>query len=541
MIKKPKLHLVGIFHTQHTAAYSHCAFTGKALRFPKMMQQYGYDVFEYSNEGSEGKANQHFIMLNKNEYNSLYGHRDKTCFYGDDATIGSLGHQMFEGRLIDAIKNNIEPEDIICHPFGHAHQQLMIEFPFNQHVETGIGYPTLMPDSFKIFESYAWMHYHQGKENRNGKNYEWVVPNYYDLDDWEVNLEPEKYLAFLGRITSLKGLDTIKAIADYSPYPIILHGQGNPDPWSHPNIQYRGPIHGKKRSEFLSKATALLAPSVFTEPFCGMTVEAMLCGTPVISVDYGAMTETVKEGMGYRCHTLQDWLDAIDNVKNLDRQWIADQSRKHYSLESCGKKYDKIFMQLNDLHRQGWYEVNCVNFYHIEIEEKPFANRLAEWCVNHLEFKTVFDVGCGPGIYVDSFEAKGFECLGIDIDLRIKKQSNLIQEDLFVFNHSADLVLCLEVAEHIESSKSSLIVEKINSFLNPGGYLIWSAAHPGQGGSGHINCQPKEFWKHLLMDQELIHCLEFENNMIQFLKKGYHMGWFIQNAMVFQKKRCTDK
>jgi hypothetical protein len=22
------LHLIGIFHTQHTAAYSHCAFTG---------------------------------------------------------------------------------------------------------------------------------------------------------------------------------------------------------------------------------------------------------------------------------------------------------------------------------------------------------------------------------------------------------------------------------------------------------------------------------------------------------------------------------
>ena len=27
----PRLHLVGIFHTQHAAAYSHCAFTGKAF------------------------------------------------------------------------------------------------------------------------------------------------------------------------------------------------------------------------------------------------------------------------------------------------------------------------------------------------------------------------------------------------------------------------------------------------------------------------------------------------------------------------------
>lgn len=535
MIKKPKLHLVGIFHTQHTAAYSHCAFTGKALRFPKMMQQYGYDVFEYSNEGSEGKANQHFIMLNKNEYNSLYGHRDKTCFYGDDATIGSLGHQMFEGRLIDAIKNNIEPEDIICHPFGHAHQQLMIEFPFNQHVETGIGYPTLMSDSFKIFESYAWMHYHQGKENRNGKNYEWVVPNYYDLDDWEVNLEPEKYLAFLGRITSLKGLDTIKAIADYSPYPIILHGQGNPDPWNHPNIQYRGPIHGKKRSEFLSKATALLAPSVFTEPFCGMSVEAMLCGTPVISVDYGAMTETVQEGMGFRCHTLQDWIDGIHQAGDLDRTYIAQQARSRYSLEACGKKYDKIFSQLNDLYSQGWYEVNQVNFYQIEAEEKPFADRLAGWIKENLNPNTALDIGCGPGIYVDALNLLNIPCIGIDNNPQAKKKSNIIFQDLFETNETADLILCLEVAEHIEECKSDLLVQKIVSCLNSRGHLIWSAAHPGQGGSGHINCQPKSYWKKRFKKHGLVQCSKIENNLISFCREGYHMGWFVQNGMVFQK------
>ncbi len=35
---KPRLHLVGIFHTKAQLAFSHCAFTGKALRFPKMMQ-----------------------------------------------------------------------------------------------------------------------------------------------------------------------------------------------------------------------------------------------------------------------------------------------------------------------------------------------------------------------------------------------------------------------------------------------------------------------------------------------------------------------
>ena len=355
---KPRLHLVGIFHTQHTQAYSHCAFTGKALRFPAMMQRQGYTVIEYSNAGSESTADEHVVMLGISEFNTLY-HRSETDFHGNDATVGSAGHQLFEQRLIPALRERLQPEDIICHPFGHAHQQLMVEFPEYQHVETGIGYPTLMPNSFRIFESYAWMHYHQGKEGRNGKNYEWVVPNYYDLDDWEPSYEHGQYLAFLGRITPLKGIDTIKAIADHSPWPIVLHGQGDPSPWSHPNIDYQGPIAGTARSDFLRNARALLAPTVFTEPFCGMAVEAMLCGTPVVAVDYGAMTETVIEGVsGYRCHTLQDWLDGIHAAGELDRRIIAEIARGKWSLEACSKRYDKIFRQLNGLYRSGWYELD---------------------------------------------------------------------------------------------------------------------------------------------------------------------------------------
>jgi glycosyltransferase involved in cell wall biosynthesis len=354
---QPNLHLVGIFHTQHSQAYSHCAFTGKALRFPRMMQGQGYAVIEYSNEGSESTADEHVNMLTAAEFSQLYGSRAPTDFHGNDATIGSEGHKQFESRLVCELRERLKPQDIICHPFGHAHQRLMVEFPAHQHVETGIGYPTLMPNSFRIFESYAWMHYHQGKEKRNGKNYEWVVPNYYDLDDWDVSTQPGDYLAFLGRITELKGIDTIRAIADHSPWPIVLHGQGDPSRWAHPNIEYRGPLSGRDRSKFLGGARALLAPSVFTEPFCGMAVEAMLCGTPVVSVDYGAMTETVQDGMGFRCHTLQDWVDGITEAGELDRAAIAHRARAKYSLESCGKRYKKIFQQLNALYRKGWYEM----------------------------------------------------------------------------------------------------------------------------------------------------------------------------------------
>ena len=527
------LHLIGIFHTQHTAAYSHCAFTGKALRFPKMMQGQGYTVIEYSNAGSESSADEHVTMLDAAEFDALF-QRSETDFHGNDATVGSKAHQLFEQRLIPALRERLQPEDIICHPFGHAHQQLMAEFPNHQHVETGIGYPTLMPNSFRIFESYAWMHYHQGKENRNGKNYEWVVPNYYDLDDWQPSYEPGKYLAFLGRITALKGIDTIKAIADYSPWPIVLHGQGDPSPWAHPNIEYRGPITGAARSAFLRNARALLAPTVFTEPFCGMAVEAMLCGTPVVSVDYGAMTETITEGvMGYRCHTLQDWIDGINAAGDLDRRIIADTARAKWSLEACGARYDKIFRQLNDLYRKGWYEVDQISYQQIESEEGPFATRLAEWVANTLNPATALDLGCGPGTYVNALRGHGIDAAGIDTDERVKGKPYLTQQSMFDLTEIADVVLCLEVAEHLPEADADAVAVTVACAIADGGTLIWSAAKPGQGGVGHINCQDKAYWQQRLEAQGLTRMMQLEGEMLLHIGQGYHMGWFLQNAMVF--------
>ncbi len=470
---KPTLHLIGIFHTKHQASFSHCAFTGKALRFPEMMQIYGYKVIEYSNEGSESTADEKVVMMSLEEYDQIYNQRKDTDFYGNDAVITSPGHQLFESRLIPALKERLQPHDIICHPFGHAHCILMSEFPNHQHIETGIGYSTLMPNSFRIFESYAWMHNHQARESRSGRNYEWVVPNYYNLNDWEPNYDPGKYLAFLGRIDAIKGLDTIRAIADYSPYPIILHGQGDPTPWQHPNIEYRGPIQGKDRSDFLRNAVALLAPSNFIEPFCGMSVEAMLCGTPVISVDYGAMTETVQEGMGFRCHTLQDWLDAVDRVANLDRKFIADTARSKYSLESCGKKYDKIFMQLYDLHFGGWYRVNKE-----KINRNLYQQTLSSLPDEELQFVVI---GAMDGIshdelYPYSFKNKNWKGLLIEpvkdyfeqLKNNYENRENLIFENVAIDVSSGEKEIYTVDRDAIKDGKVPFWCNGISTFNSDG-------------------------------------------------------------------------
>jgi len=355
---KPVLHLIGLFHTITNLKYSHCAFTGKVLRFPKMMQKYGYEIIEYSNEGSTSTANEQVNILSTYEFNSLFGNISPDAFHGDNANVGNPAHDLFENKLIVELSNRLNKGDIICHPFSYAHQILLERFPNNKHVETGIGYPDIMDNAFHIFESYAWRHYHLGKAGKGGNNYEWVVPNYFDLDDWVPNYNAGKYIAFLGRITDIKGLDVILEIANILDFPIKIAGQGDPSRWQHKNIEYIGPITGKERSDFLGNAVCTLMPTQYIEPFGGVGIESMLCGTPLIAVDYGAFTETIIEGVnGYRCHILDDWIKGIVNSQFLDRKVISDLAREKYSLETCGKKYNRIFEDISDLDSHGWYTI----------------------------------------------------------------------------------------------------------------------------------------------------------------------------------------
>lgn len=349
----PRLHVIGVFHTEASDRSSHCAFTGKALRFPKMMQGAGWEVVEYSN-ASESAAAVKVNILDREELSRLTSRKGASEFYAKDAVMGSRVWKEFNERLEREFKERFNPaEDVVCHTFGKSHEGLSRFGGY--HVETGIGYNETWA-RFRIFESHAWMHYHQGKAGRQGDRYEWVVPNYFDLEDWTPCAEPGKYLLFFGRICSDKGMNTVREIAEHAKVPVVVCGQGDGSPWKHKNIHFQAPISGKARDEMLGKALAVLMPTEFVEPFGGSGVEGLLCGTPLIASDFGAFAETVEPGVnGFRCHTLGDWLGAVERVKHLDRDRIAIAARVKYSLEAVGKKYDGVFRQILDLRAEGWY------------------------------------------------------------------------------------------------------------------------------------------------------------------------------------------
>jgi glycosyltransferase involved in cell wall biosynthesis len=322
-----------------------------------MMRAYGWTVVEYSNEGSESEAD-HVQIISDMERLLLCKRQSDTHFFDEDIHNTKLS-DTFYNRVGVKLAEFTKPHDIVCHTFGPM-QRLVPYAPKCFHVESGIGYSChegVMP--YRIFESDIWRAWHAGRQhNIMGSNIQWVAPNYYDLDDWDFIEKPDDYILFFGRIKCDKGLRVVDEVARRMPEQrFIICGQGDPTPWLLcPNVEYKPPIHGRERAVLLGNATAVMCPSEYIEPFCGVNVEAQLCGTPVVSTDFGAFVETIEQGItGWRCHMLQDYVEALKLAPTLDRRYISDRARARYSLEVVGKRYDSIFKQIYDQKDKGWY------------------------------------------------------------------------------------------------------------------------------------------------------------------------------------------
>jgi 2-polyprenyl-3-methyl-5-hydroxy-6-metoxy-1,4-benzoquinol methylase len=112
---------------------------------------------------------------------------------------------------------------------------------------------------------------------------------------------------------------------------------------------------------------------------------------------------------------------------------------------------------------------------------------------------TLLDAGCGDGAMVQMCRAYGVEAYGIDQLVQPNWPSYFIQHNLVDHFRMPDLrqfgmVLCIEVAEHLHESAHATLCDTLYDNLAPGGFLLFSAAHPGQGGMGHVSERSSAYW-----------------------------------------------
>jgi SAM-dependent methyltransferase len=174
---------------------------------------------------------------------------------------------------------------------------------------------------------------------------------------------------------------------------------------------------------------------------------------------------------------------------------------------------------------------------------KRSAEAIVPMAMDLLKPKSVVDVGCGVGTWLSVFQSHGAaEILGIDgsyVDL----QSLHIQPEHFQSHdltkplrqdRSFDLVVSLEVAEHLPASAAATFVR---SLVSLGPVILFSAAIPHQGGTHHVNEQWPEYWAELFKEQgyQVIDCLRHR------IWKNRNVDWcYAQNILIYARQTAIE-
>ncbi len=155
--------------------------------------------------------------------------------------------------------------------------------------------------------------------------------------------------------------------------------------------------------------------------------------------------------------------------------------------------------------------------------------------------KSVVDFGCGVGTFLDVFKQEGVtEVLGIDgpwVNKDLLHQhidsTEFLEMDLegvINLDKKYDLVLNLEVAEHLKEESADTLVQNL---ISAGNLILFSAAIPFQGGQNHINEQwltywEKKFKKHNYVVHDVIRPIFWDNPDI--------FWWYRQNMVLIAPK-----
>lgn len=213
-------------------------------------------------------------------------------------------------------------------------------------------------------ENYVSISLSQRRPMASILNFSGNVYNGVDMRAFRFFNTPGRYLAFLGRMSPEKGPVQAIEIARKTGMKLIMAAKVDPadaeffrrevEPLiDGRQIVFVGEVGHKEKVRLLGNALALVSPIQWEEPFGMVFIEALACGTPVLTMNRGSVPEIVQDGVsGFVCKTLEEMANRVKDLPLIDRRLCRERARRHFSADRMASAYVAIYRQVIDSYQR---------------------------------------------------------------------------------------------------------------------------------------------------------------------------------------------
>ena len=186
-----------------------------------------------------------------------------------------------------------------------------------------------------------------------GLNVAGVVHHAVDPDLFTPGPEPDDDLLFLGRFVEGKGVLEAIEVARRSGRRLRLAAAEND--YFHEvvapevdgeQIRYVGEADQATKIDLLRRSAALVYPVQRAESFGLVLAEAMMCGTPVVALERGAVAELVDPESGVLCESIAQMADALPAATALDRAGIRRHALARFGPDRMVREHEAVYRRL---------------------------------------------------------------------------------------------------------------------------------------------------------------------------------------------------
>lgn len=168
----------------------------------------------------------------------------------------------------------------------------------------------------------------------------------------------EDWVLFLGRATRSKGMHVAIDAARSAGRRIVLAAKCNEpqerkyfENYVQPRLgndtEWLGEVDFAQKSDLLARASCLVNPIDWEEPFGLVMAEAQACGTPVVTYARGAAAEIVENGVtGYVCRSFDDLVASIGKVESISSTRCRERAVQRFDMDAMIAGYERTYLDL---------------------------------------------------------------------------------------------------------------------------------------------------------------------------------------------------